>query len=174
MKPLLIPVLGALLLLAGCGAQRIILCPGAAILADTATAPVVRPGMPLDLSNVAFTASVTDVKTSCTFDRLAGETFSDIDIDFRATRAPNANAARLTMDYFITVNAGERILSKRMETVTFDFAPGATVSTVQLSPDRVVLELERGHLPTDYQMLIGFQMTPDLLAFSRKMSPFAP
>ena len=92
------------------------------------------------------------MKTGCTFDRLQGETFSDLDIDFRATRAPSANAARLTMDYFITVNAGERILSKKMQTVTFDFAPGATLSTVQLSPDRMTLELERGHLPTDYQI----------------------
>ena len=174
MKPRLIPILGALLLLAGCGAQRIILCPGAAILADTATAPVFRPGAPLDLSSVAYTATVTDVKTSCTFDRLQGETFSDLDIDFRATRAPSADAARLTLNYFITINAGERVLSKKMQTVTFDFAPGATLAIAQLSPDRTVLELERGHLPTDYQMLIGFQLTPEQLAFTRKMSPFAP
>src|SRR6516225_8454073 len=91
MKSRLIPVLGALLLLAGCGQQRIILCPGAAILADTATAPIFRPGAPLDLSAVAYTATVTDVKTSCTFDRLAGETFSDLDVGFRATRAPSAD-----------------------------------------------------------------------------------
>jgi hypothetical protein len=174
MKSRLIPVLGALLLLAGCGQQRIILCPGAAILADTATAPIFRPGAPLDLSAVAYTATVTDVKTSCTFDRLAGETFSDLDVGFRATRAPSADAARLTLNYFITVNAGERVLSKKMQTVTFDFAPGATLAIAQLSPDRQVLDLERGHLPTDYQMLIGFQLTPEQLAFSRKMSPFAP
>jgi len=166
--------LAGLLLLAGCNTQRISLCPGAAILADTANEAVLRPGAPADLSGIAYSASVTDVSTDCVFDRQQGMTLSSLDIDFRATRAPSADPASYTLSYFVTVNSAERVLSKKLYQVKFDFAPGAAVATAEESPDRVQVDLERGHLPNDYQVLVGFQLTPDQLAFNRKMGRYVP
>jgi hypothetical protein len=166
--------LGALFLLAGCNQAVVVLCPSAAILADTASETVFRPGAPQDLSGVAYTAAVTDVKTDCTFDRQLGETFSTVDISFRATRAPSPDAARYSLVYFLTVNSGERVLNKKQFTVRFDFAPGATVATADVSPDRTIVNLERGLLPTDYQLLTGFQLTPEQLAYNRTMGRYTP
>ncbi len=166
--------LAALLFLTGCNTQRISICPGSAILADTATEAVMRPGAPQDLSGVAATASITDVNSSCIFDRAKGTTLSSVDIDFRATRTPTADAVSYTLDYFVTVNSAAQLVSKKLYKVRFDFAPGAAVATASESPDQVQVTLERGHLPNDYQVLVGFQLTPEQLAFNRKMGRYVP
>jgi hypothetical protein len=166
--------LAALLFLAGCTTQKIGICPGSAILADTATERVMRPGAPQDLSGVLAVASITDVNSTCVFDRAKGVTLSSVDIDFRATRTPTADAVSYTLDYFVTVNSAERVLSKKLYKVRFDFAPGAALATASQSPDRVEVDLERGHLPNDYQVLVGFQLTPEQLAFNRKMGRYVP
>ena len=167
--------IAGLLFLAGCNnTQRIVLCPGAAILADTASEAVMRPGAPADLSGIAYSAAVTDVSSDCVFDRQQGMTLSSVDINFRATRTPTVDPASYTLTYFVTVNSADRVLSKKLYQVKFDFAPGAALATAEASPDRVQVDLERGHLPTDYQLLVGFQLTPEQLAFNRKMGRYVP
>jgi hypothetical protein len=166
--------LGAAILLAGCNQQVVVMCPSAAILADTASETVFRPGAPQDPSGEAYTAAVTDVKTDCTFDRQQGETFSSLDISFRATRAPSPDAARYQLVYFVSINSGDRVINKKQYSVRFDFAPGSTTATADASPDRTIINLERGLLPTDYQLLTGFQLTADQLAYNRKMGRYVP
>ena len=171
---LALAALGASLILMGCSTQRISLCPGAAILADAAKAPVFRSGAPYDLSGVAYTASFTDVTSTCTFDRLNGKTQSNLDISVRATRTPTAEAASVTVPYFITVSASDRVLSKKIYQLRLDFAPGAAVASTDLTPDRIEVTLERSHQPTDYQLLVGFQLSPEQLGFNRTLGRYTP
>jgi hypothetical protein len=173
-RPVLLAALGGLLLLAGCGQQRVVLCPAAAALADTASETVFRPGAPQDPSGVAYTASIGGVKSDCIFDQQQGQTFSSFDIAFRAVRAPSPDAARYNLPYFITLNSAGRVLSKKMYNVQLEFAPGAAVATADISLGRTTVNLERGLIPTDYQFLVGFQLTQEQLAYNRKMGRFTP
>ena len=166
--------LAALTLLAGCNQQRITMCPGAAILADTASETIFRAGAPQDLSGIAYTATMTGVKSDCTFDTQQGQTSSDLDISFKAVRAPSPDAAHYSLAYFVTVNSAGRVLSKKMYTVRFDFAPGAAVALADESLGRTPISLERGLLPNDYQFLTGFQLSPEQLAYNRKMGRYIP
>lgn len=153
-------VLGGALLLAGCNAPRVILCPGAAILADTAIRPVLKPGaVAADPSSLLYTVEMTGVTESCRLDTRAGEATSDIRFNFRATRAPTGQAARYTVPYFIAVNQGERIITKRVINLTVDFPAGAAVVTFSTTFDRSVLRMESGRLPTDYQYLAGLEIS---------------
>ena len=160
--------------LMGCDTQRIATCPGSAILADTAKAPVFRAGAPMDLSGLAYTATITDVSSDCRFDRQAGQTVSNVDLTVRATRTPTADAASYSLTYFVTVNQSDRVLSKKTYPVRLDFAAGAAVATTTLSPDKVLISLERGHLPPDYQILVGFQLSPEQLAFTKTVGRYVP
>lgn len=169
-----VPIIALALLLAGCGQARIVLCPGAAILADTASQTIFRSGAPEDLSGVAYTATVSGVKSDCSFDQKDGQSFSSIDLTFRAVRAPSADPARYNLPYFVTLNSAGRVLSKKMYNVSFNFAPGAAVATADIALDRTAVSLERGLLPTDYQFLIGFQLTEAQLAYNRKMGRYIP
>jgi hypothetical protein len=165
----------AALILAGCNnAQRIVLCPTAAILADTATETIFRPGAPADPSGEAFTAYMTGAKTDCTFDRIKGTTDSSLTLNFSATRPPSADAASYTLPYFVAINQAERVISKKLLTVRITFAPGATIATAEDDAGQTELDLERGHLPTDYQLLSGFQITEAQRAYNQKMGRYLP
>lgn len=166
--------LTALLALAACGTERIVLCPGTAILADTASERVFRPGAPLDPSGVAVSAAITDISADCVYDKDRGDTISNLDVDFKATRPPTADPASYNLTYFVTTNAGDRLLAKRMFQVRFDFAPGSATATASASPDGIIVNLEPGHLPTDYELLVGFQLTAEQLAYNRKMGRYVP
>ena len=167
-------VLGAALALAGCNNNRVVLCPSAAILADTATETVFRPGAPAELSGEAFTAYLVNVSTQCTFDPKVGRTVSTLDLSFRAVRPPSPDAATYSLPYFVAVNQAERVISKQMMTVRFVFAPGATVATADETQPSLQLDLENGHQPNEYQLLSGFQLTDAQRAYNQKMGRYLP
>jgi hypothetical protein len=57
--------LGAALALAGCN-ERIVVCPGIAVLADAATRPVLKPGSAgVDPSAVLYTVEMTGISQKC-------------------------------------------------------------------------------------------------------------
>ena len=166
--------LSASLGLLGCNEKSVVLCPSAAVLTDTATATVLRPGAPADPSGEAFTAYLMDADTDCALDKLAGETTSSLTLNFRATRPPSRDAATYSVPYFVAVNQAERVISKQMLTVQFNFAPGAISATAQETLSKLVLTLENGHLPTDYQYLAGFQLSEAQRAYNQKYGRYLP
>ncbi len=170
--------LAALAVLALCGCRddaRNMACPGAAILADAATRPVLRAGAAAtDPSAVLYTVRVLTIDTVCSLDRRAGETRSNVDITFRATRAPSGQAAHYVVPYFLAINQGERLINKRLFNLTIDFAPGASAVTTTTSVDDTVLRLENGHIPTDYQFLAGLQLSDAESAYLRSVGPVTP
>ncbi len=168
-------VFGGALLLAGCNAPRVTLCPGAAILADAAIRPVPKPGaMAVDPSALLYTVEMTGVTQTCRLDTRAGEARSDIRFTFRATRAPTGQAARYNVPYFIAVNQGDRIITKRVLSLAVDFPAGAAVVTFNTALDASVLKMENGRLPTDYQYLAGLEISASERGFLPAMGRTAP
>jgi hypothetical protein len=162
--------------LSGCNdSPRAFNCPGSAILADAATRPVLKPGAAAtDPAALLFTVHAVTIDTDCVLDRRAGETDSNITLAFRATRAPNGQAAHYVVPYFLAINQGERVINKRLFNMEIDFAPGASTVTVETAIRRTVLRLENGHLPTDYQFLAGFQLSDTEQAYLKSVGPYTP
>ena len=162
--------------LSGCSDSRNTLnCPGMAILADAAVRPVLKPGMAAtDPSAVLYTVRVQNIEGSCTLDRRAGETTSDLTLTFRATRAPSGQAAHYVIPYFLAINQAERVINKRVFNLRLDFAPGASSVTVQVAVPQTTLKLENGRLPTDYQFLAGLQISDAEQAYRKTMGPYTP
>jgi hypothetical protein len=167
---------GAMLILSGCNDDtRIAQCPGAAILADAAVRPVLRQGAAAtDPSAVLYTVRLTGIETSCTLDRRLGQTDSNVTLTFRATRAPNGQAARYVAPYFLAINQGARIINKRAFNAQIDFGPGVSSVTVQTAVNDTVLKLENGRLPSDYQFLAGMPLSAAEQAYVKTMGPYAP
>jgi hypothetical protein len=171
----LFAVAAASLSVLGCsGSSNVVLCPSAAILADTATETVFRAGAPADPSGELFTANFVNASTKCSFDKVQGVATSSLDLAFRGTRVPSPDPASYTLSYFVAVNQAERVISKQIYTVRLDFAPGATNATAEDSIDQMEINLERGHLPDDYQFLSGFQLTDAQRAYNQKMGRYLP
>jgi hypothetical protein len=165
--------LAILALLAGCATPNPNLCPATAILADAARVTVMRAGAPADLSGELYSVALTDAATDCRLDRKRGETDSSLSLTFRAVRAPSADGASYSVPYFVAVTMADRVVNKRLYTVRFAFAPGASSATFNVSPDNTQIHLGNGHLPWDYQLTAGLQLTDAQVAYNKKMGRYA-
>jgi hypothetical protein len=167
-------VFGAALVLAGCN-ERIVICPGIAVLADAATRPVLKPGSAgVDPSALLYRVEITGIDQTCNLDARDGQSSSNIRISFRATRAPSGQAARYTVPYFIAVNSADRIIVKRAFNATVDFPAGSAVVVFETALNSAVLKFENGRLPSEYQFLAGLEVSDAERAYLQAMSNVTP
>jgi len=163
-----------LLALTGCNTANVNNCPVAVILADAGQMAVFRQGASQDLSGEAYRVLLTGARTGCDINKKTGETSSSLHLEFRATRAPSADGAQYSVPYFVAVTRGDQLIEKRILTVRFNFAPGASTATFEESPDDFDVHMENGHFPYEYQLMAGFQMTPAQVDYNKKMGRFTP
>ncbi|HEX4636551.1 MAG TPA: hypothetical protein VH189_10245 [Rhizomicrobium sp.] len=165
--------IGALLLLLGCS-SRIIVCPVPAILADTQSVTIFRPGTTPDLANELYTVSLVNATNDCTYNTREGVVQASLELTFQATRVPTRDAATYTVPYFVAVNEGDKIYTKRLYTLKFTFAPGASKATITQAPDDIAIKVANGKLPWNYQQLAGFQMTAAQIDYNKTRSRYVP
>jgi hypothetical protein len=165
--------LGALLLVLGC-TQKISICPVPAILADTQSVTIFRPGTTPDLANELFTVSLINATGDCTYNTHSNLVHATLDLTFRATRAPTSEAATYSLPYFVVVHENAKIFVKRLYTLKFTFAPGAAVTTITQSPDELELAISNGKLPWNYQEMTGFQMTAAQIEYNKTRGRYVP
>jgi hypothetical protein len=163
------------LFLAGCSnSNNVPPCPSASVLSDTDTLTVFRAGAPADPSGEAYTAVIDGVKSSCTYDKGAPTVDATFSFSMHATRAPSPDGATYTLPYYFAITQGDRVLKKTSLMLKISFAPGsARAEDTESLPDAVI-ELEPTHPPTDYQLLVGFQLTDAERAYNRKRGRYAP
>jgi hypothetical protein len=165
---------GVLLLpLLGCS-TRISVCPIPAILADTQSLTVFRPGTSPDMANELYTVSLINAEGDCTYNAKENLVKASLDLTFHATRAPQATAASYSVPYFVAVTENAKIYTKRLLYLKFTFAPGAATATINQSPDDIQLHVSNGKLPWNYEELAGFQMTAEQIAYARDRSRYVP
>jgi hypothetical protein len=164
----------ALLALAGCNTDKVNNCPVAVILADASQVTVFRPGAPQDLAGEAYRVALVGISTSCSINKKTGETISSYRVNFRATRAPSADAAHYTVPYFVAVTQGDSLIEKRILQISFDFAAGTSIATFSESPDDFDIHVENGHQTFEYQLMAGFQMTPAQVDYNKTMGRYTP
>jgi hypothetical protein len=165
--------LGALLLLLGCS-QKISICPVPAILADTQSVTIFRPGTTPDLANELFTVSLINATGDCTYNTKSNLVHASLELTFRAVRIPTKEAATYSVPYFVVVHENAKIFTKRLFNLKFTFAPGAAVTTIKQSPDEISLQISAGKLPWNYQEMAGFQMTGAQIEYNKTRSRYVP
>jgi hypothetical protein len=165
--------LGALLALLGCS-SRITNCPVPAILADTQSVTIFRPGTTPDLANELFTASLVNATGDCTYSARDSTVHASLELTFHATRPPTNESATYSLPYFVAVHEGAKIYSKRLYNLKFTFAPGASVATIKQAPDDVEVKIGNGKLPWNYQEMSGFQMTAAQIEYNKAKSRYIP
>jgi len=164
------------LLLSGCVSDTEKgLCPTAAVLAPTSAMTVFRPNAPADPSGELYTVWMSNVKSSCDFDKDTKTTDSRLRIIFGAKRAPNGEAASYRVPYFVTVtHGGNRIMTKKMYLADVTFAAGQTEIAFEKEIESVGIKAERGAKIGEYQILAGLQLTRAQLEYNTKNYHYAP
>ena len=177
-------LLGLPVLLAGCSslfgsssddeaaalATAPVRCPRVAVLRDAGEVTEFREGAGRDLTDVVSRAAVINFTGNCRPEEGRGT------VDFRlvlgAERGPAWQGQQPNLQYFVAVADPEgRVLSKQVFDAPMRFPEGQskTGSIEELSQ---VIPLAANRRPQDYQVFVGFQLTPDQVRFNRSERSF--
>ncbi|QNM83938.1 hypothetical protein H8M03_01220 [Sphingomonas sabuli] len=124
----------ALALLAGCSRQGNIeeggiytirsACPQVAIPAGTGDMTVFDPAGATEASAIDIEAAITNVRTSC--QESGDQIISTANFEVVATRRDPTQARQVVLPFFdAAVQAGEKVVAKRVSAVSLNFAPGS-------------------------------------------------
>jgi len=146
------------------------ICPVSAVLSDATVVTKLRPGTPAgsrDPANVVFRAEMSQAMLDCDYDRDNNKLTVDVEFAVKAERGKAAQGADPQLDFFVAVvDADNNIISKTV----FHGQPqmrGRMTSTYTQSVDGFPVPLGMDKRPYDYEILTGFQLTPDELAYNR-------
>jgi hypothetical protein len=145
-------------------------CPATSVLGDAASVTKLRAGAAPGTrapGDVVLSAVMSRAQLDCNFDRAANTLSVNVHFAVRATRGPAAAAGDPVLDYFVAVlDADGNVLTKHLFQGMPDLA-GKPANIYRQNVDDVVVPLTRDKRPPDYQILTGFQLTPQELAYNR-------
>ncbi len=164
-------VLGALALLAGCGADTTrypIACPRPAILAEGADLTRYREGAVPDVTSVETDARLARVQGGCGRGRNAIEL--RLAVGIVTDRGPASRARTVDLPWFVAVvdNRTQRMLSKQNYVERVGFNPNETRTTILSQEVDVTLPVGNGIRAQDYTIYVSFQLSDEQLAINRR------
>lgn len=145
-------------------------CPNVLIVKDTAEFTAFRPGPGRDLTDVELDARIArfdgECETSLEKDR-SGEVSVDLQLFFEATRGPANTTREGKFQYYVAIGDKRgRIRAKKIfETVLeFDSDRNRVGADEELTQ---VIPLRPGELGEDFDIFVGFQLSPEQLDYNR-------
>lgn len=146
-------------------------CPRVGIVRDAASATTFRPGPGRDATDVQARAEILDYRGNCSYDR-DGSLDVELDVAIGAERGPALAGERLPVDYFVAiVDGAQNVLAREAFRVDIDFAGQRAASAVDQLGQRI--PLPRGVDGRNYEILVGFVLSADQLAWNRRDRPDA-
>ncbi|MBP2310873.1 hypothetical protein [Azospirillum soli] len=141
-------------------------CPKVAIVRDLAEVTQFRTGGGRDLTDVQSRAALADFSGNCEY--ASDGVTVNVNLYLVAERGPALQGNQATYRYFVAIaKPGEQAPSAKTEfetTVTFEPGKPRAGSREELSPK---IPLPKETNAKDWNIFVGFQLTPDQLAFNR-------
>ncbi|CAK0764808.1 Lipoprotein [uncultured Gammaproteobacteria bacterium] len=156
------------LALTGCTAQKAVplACPKVALVSDVATATLFRPGGGNELTDVVARGQINnDFPGECEYNK-DGVTVTFTMI-LGAERGPAMKGNQVDLRYFVALSDPEQgIISKREFDTSVEFKPNLPrAGNSEELQQKIPLPLDQD--ARHYEILVGFQLTPEQLAFNR-------
>ena len=168
----------ALLILWGCetesdSAKEAGGCPSGAALAEASTVTKFRPGAGKDLTDVVLTAELAKPKVSCDYDKDASKVSVTFSFPVAVKRGAAATNEPQTLSYFVAVvDQDNTVLTK--QNFTRDISLDQNTTSFSENPDGMTFTIPQGKKPVGYEVLVGFQLTRDELAYNRERHRYLP
>jgi hypothetical protein len=163
-----------LLTLAGCGWNEkpgvITACPRIGVLYDAARKTEFASGSSTEISNLAFDAEVSDAFTDCEYE--GDQVISNIEFALDMWAGPAARNAEKDFTYFVAITElNQRVITKEYFTYRANFENARRVYDIQEIKNISIpyKRLGRGDL---YEILIGWDLTPEQIEYNRTHTPF--
>lgn len=134
-------------------------CPAVAILAQASEVTKVLPGAPATEDNVILTAEMLPVTAACDYTLGDPETTVNLAIPIQVRPGP-ADGGPQTLTYFAAViDPDGNMISKRQFQLNLA-AGGNAMGTYTQTVAGTTIGLPANRQPSDYEMVVGFQLTP--------------
>lgn len=148
-------------------------CPTASVLFDAAR--TVEFHGEQELANVGFTGEFLGVRSLCRYDDEGGPIEADLEVDFAFGRGQAAQGNSHTYRYFVAVTRRDSVvLAKETFEVTANFG-GDAITYEQDEIDRIIIPRANNDVSgANFEIFVGFELTPEQLAFNRSGVRFRP
>jgi hypothetical protein len=145
------------------------LCPQVSVLKDAGDLTRFQ-GSGTDLTNMVVDGRMTQPAGKCVLDDTT-HLRTILNVHLELMRGPASKSRVVDVTYFVTVLKGDTVLEKQEFPLPTQF-PGNT-DHVRLTGDEVdlVLPVTEKVSGAAYRVLVGFQLTPQELAFNRRRGP---
>jgi hypothetical protein len=150
-----------------------VVCPRPGILPDANTVAVFRDGSGRDITDMLVQSQIVEVRVDCTYatrGRRPSVTL-ELQIAIAAERGPADRTRRAAVPYFVAIVDAERnVVAKETFTAAFEWTDNRPrVGRVDIWEPYI--PLQRNMDGPSYQVLVGFQLTADQLAWNRSQRP---
>lgn len=142
-------------------------CPQVSMLADTSRITKFREGPGRDITDIEYEAEIGAYKGECVYkDDDSVELTLTVAID--AMRGPAAAGNTIETSYFIAIPAFyPSPAAKSVLPIRVEFPEN--ISKVRFRDEDVVMRIPlKGKAGTEFEVFLGFQLTPDQLEYNRR------
>jgi hypothetical protein len=166
-----VATLAALPLLSACAPDRDQFppaCPRVSFLTPTADLAEYRPGSNgRDLTALALAGRMQSIQGKCKPGDRKDTVAATVVIGVTLARGPALQGNRVTVPVFVAVTEGNAILDKHIYNLSATFPSNVERVAVSTPPVELVLPITPAKTAAAYDVLAGFQLTPDQLANNR-------
>ena len=175
MKNLRAPALAAVLLLSSCGGSPHkpdgsakkgpppFFCPQVQVLEQAQTLTLFLPNRQ-DVAARLTTAQIQPPSGVCKFHKDKNAVVITVNTAFLADNGPANNNAPLALTWFTAITTGDNIVQKSDYTQKLSFDGNNSTASATAKPVKIELPNDPDNVNT--QILIGFEETPDQLAYA--------
>jgi hypothetical protein len=145
------------------------LCPQTSVLKDASDLTRFQ-GSGTDLTDMVVDGRITRPTGKCALDDPT-HLRTTLNVNLELTRGPASKSRATDVTYFVAVLKGDTVLEKKEYRVPTQFP--VNTDHVRLTGDEIdlVLPVNEKLNGAAYRVLIGFQLTPQELAFNRRRGP---
>jgi len=138
-------------------------CPNVAVLAQAQTVTLFAPGRS-DVGGILSTAQMTGLNGACVVNDKKHTITVTVAPEFLVGNGPADHGDALNLPWFLTIANGDNIVEKRNYTTSVSF--DGNVSQASALGKTMVIELPDVPASANTDILLGFQETPDQLAYA--------
>jgi hypothetical protein len=141
-------------------------CPRLAVLDDVGKLTKFREGAGRDLTDVAYTARVAKADGFCTTEKSSVKV--EMTVQLVVERGPAATGAPADLQYFVAItDAARRVIAKEVFPARIPFEANQRISGSNEEIEERI-PLPAGAEPSDYSIVVGFQLSPEEIEYNRR------
>ncbi len=145
-------------------------CPRVAILADAADLTRYRPGGGQDITDLVLDGRIAGFKGGCERED-RDHVRTKLNVDLQLLRGPAARGRQAPVSFFVAVRDGDRILDKQTYNLNVEFPANQDQLRITGPDTSLLVSVNREKAAAAYDVLIGFQLSPEELALNRRRGP---